>query len=260
MNILIIVDETPFYQPLFIHQLIQKLKLKGYKIYGANIIKIDKKNNIERYLISKFYKLSLYELLSFVVKKILYTLLNLLFPLGKNNQFFSIKSVFQKHNIPYFSVKKDINKNQYLNKIREMNLDLILNSSSLIFKNELLNLPKLGCLNRHTSLLPEYAGLWPVIQAIAKNEDYTGVSIHQMTNNIDYGNIYAQKKININKLKNVSLIYAIAFSMSSDLYIEAIEKIVNKLKPLEVNNKSSYYSFPTNTDWKDFRKNGGKFI
>ena len=63
MKVLIIVDETPFYQPNFTNDLIKELKAKNFDIYGANVIKIDKKNSIEKYLIFKFYRLFLSEIL-----------------------------------------------------------------------------------------------------------------------------------------------------------------------------------------------------
>ena len=262
MKVLIIVDETPFYQPNFTDLLIRELKAKNFDIYGANVIKIDKKNNIEKYLISKFYRLFLSEILILSFKKILFTLFSFIFPDGFKRNFFSVKSVFKKNETPFFSIKKNINENKYIERIMNLNLDLIINSSSLIFGKEILNVPKYTCLNRHTSLLPSFAGLWPVLQAISNNEQETGVTIHQMTSKIDSGKIYSQKKIDISNNKNVSQIYKIAFKISSGLVVDAIENLTNGKEPsIEsiVKRKSSYYSFPTKVDWSNFRKNGGKF-
>ena len=259
MKVLIIVDETPFYQPNFTDDLIKDLKSKNFDIYGANVIKIDKKNNIERYLIFKLYRLFPSELLILSSKKILFSLLCFILPYGFKKKFFSVKSVFKKNKVPFFNIKKNINKNKYVEKIKNLKLDLIINSSSLVFGKEILETAKFACLNRHTSLLPSYAGLWPVLQAISNNEPETGVTIHQMTTKIDIGKIYSQKKIDISNNKNISLIYKIAFSISSSLIVDAIDNLVNKYKPLTVNRKRSYHSFPTKIDWSKFRKNGGKF-
>ena len=144
-------------------------------------------------------------------------------------------------------------------RILVISLKSTFNSSSLIFGKEILNVPKHTCLNRHTSLLPSYAGLWPVLQAISNNEQETGVTIHQMTSKIDSGKIYSQKKIDISNNKNVSQIYKIAFKISSGLVVDAIENLTSVKKVSIVKRKSSYYSFPTKADWSNFRKNGGKF-
>jgi len=260
MKVLIIVDETPFYQPNFTNDLIKELKAKNFDIYGANVIKIDKKNSIEKYLIFKFYRLFLSEILILSSKKISFSFLSFIFPYGFKRNFFSVKSAFKKNKTPFFSIKKNINNNKFIEKINNLKLDLIINSSSLIFNKEILEVPKFACLNRHTSLLPSYAGLWPVLQAISNNEKETGVTIHHMSTKIDIGKIYSQQKINISNNKNVSSIYKIAFSMSGSLIIEAIDNLINKKEPLIVKRKSSYYSFPTKIDWIKFRKNGGKFV
>tara|TARA_B110001454_G_C12695128_1_gene424031 strand:+ start:529 stop:1311 length:783 start_codon:yes stop_codon:yes gene_type:complete len=260
MRVLVIADETPFYQPSFIDDLAKDLKKKNIKVYGSCVIQINKKNDIEKYLITKFYWLNFKEILILASKKIFFSILNFLFPYGLKNNFFSTSSAFKRNKIDFFKIKKNINKEEYYKKIKDLKIDLIINSSSLIFGKKILNASKFGCLNRHTSLLPAYAGLWPVIHAISNNEKNVGVSIHEMTSKIDSGKIYAQKKINISSNKNVLLIYKKAFSISSYLIIKAINNKFKKKIPLSNNLKKSYYSFPTKENWLNFRKNGGKFF
>ena len=260
MRILIVVDETPFYQPNFVNSLIKNLKDKNFEVFGAFVTKIDKKHSIEKYLISKFYWLNIYEILILSVKKIFFSILNFLFPTGLSNTFFSVRSTFKKNKIIFFNIVKDINNEKYLNKVRELNPDLIINSNSLIFDSEIIKIPKFGCLNRHTSLLPSYRGLWPVIHVISNNEKKTGVTIHKITAKLDGGEIYAQREIDISQNKNVSSIYNIAFSISSDLTIEAIQNLLNKKRPLNSSYQDSYFTFPTKEQWKNFRKNGGSLV
>jgi len=260
MRILIVVDETPFYQPNFVNNLIKKLKEKNFEVFGAFVTNIDKKHNIEKYLISKFYWLNIFEILVLSVKKFFFTILNILFPTGLSDKFFSVKSTFKKNKIVFFNITRDINNEKYLNKIRGLNLDLIINSNSLILGSEIIKMPKFGCLNRHTSLLPSYRGLWPVIHAISNNEKKTGVTIHKITTKLDEGEIYAQKEIDISHNKNVSSIYNIAFSISCNMTVEAIQNLLNKKKLLSNSYQDSYFTFPTKEQWKNFRKNGGSLI
>ena len=81
-----------------------------------------------------------------------------------------------------------------------------------------------------------------------------------MTPQIDGGEIYAQKEINISSNKKVLLIYEIAFSISSALIIDAINNLINKKSPMPMLKEKSYFAFPTKMQWENFRKNGGKFI
>ena len=260
MKILIVVDETPFYQPNFINSLIKNLKEKNFEVFGAFVTKIDKKYSIEKYLISKFYWLNIYEILVLSIKKIFFSILCILFPNGLNNTFFSVKSSFKKNKIIFFNVIKDINTEKYLNKIQELKPDLIINSNSLILNSEIIKIPKFGCLNRHTSLLPSYRGLWPVIHVISNNEKKTGVSIHKITTKVDGGEIYAQREIDISQNKNVSSIYNIAFSISSELIVQAIDNLLNNKNPLNNSYKDSYFTFPNREQWVNFRKNGGRLV
>jgi len=260
MKVLVVIDETSFYHPNFTNDLINDLKRKNFDIYGARVIRINKKNSIEKFLISKFYRLYFSEILILLIKKFFFLVLNIIFPYGFKNNFFSVKSVFKKNKTPFFNIVENINEKKYLEKIKNINPNLIISSNSLIFSNKILEIPKFGCLNRHTALLPAYGGIWPVLQAISNNEKKTGVSVHLMNSQIDKGKIYAQKEIDISDDKNMSSIYKTAFSISSKLIIEAIDNLINKNEPINSSENTSYYSFPNKEEWASFRKNGGRFI
>ena len=261
MKILLVVDETSFYHPSFVNELIISLKEKKNDIFGGIVTKIEKKNNIELYIRRNFHKLYLGEILVLFAKKVFFTILNKLFPYGFKNNFFSVKSVFKKHKVPFFKIENNINTEENLQKIKNLKLDLIISSNSLYFGSGILNLPKLGCINRHTSLLPSYGGVWPVLHAIANDEKEVGVTVHQMTRNMDIGKVLAQKKISITgSSKNLSDIYKKAFLISHSVVLDAIDNLIQNKNLKFYNYPSSYFSFPDNNDWINFRNNGGKFV
>lgn len=255
-KILIIIDETNFYHPEFFYDLYKKLKSKNYKISVGLITKVKEKNSIEKYLLRNILKLNLKEIIKLGTKKIFFILAKKIF--SKYNIFFSVKSAILKLNIKFFEIEYDINKTKYLKEIIKIEPDLIISSCSLIFKKKILSLPKFGCINRHSSLLPSNGGVYPVFHSISKGEKYSGVTIHCMTSKIDQGKILAQKKI-FNKDNNLSKIYKDCFANSAKLIIIAIDNLINK-KFLKVKYNNSYNSFPNIDDWKLFRKNKGKFI
>ncbi len=66
-----------------------------------------------------------------------------------------------------------------------------------IIPENVLNMPKLGSINIHYSLLPKYRGASPVESAILNGETETGISIQKMKYELDSGDIIAQEKVSI---------------------------------------------------------------
>jgi len=66
-----------------------------------------------------------------------------------------------------------------------------------IIKEELLNMPKLGCINVHASLLPKYRGAAPIQWCLINGEIETGVTIMHMAKKMDAGDIIRQIKVRI---------------------------------------------------------------
>lgn len=71
--------------------------------------------------------------------------------------------------------------------------------STRILPENIINIPKIGSLNIHPSLLPKYRGRYSLVHAIANGEKYTGITIHWIGKKIDQGEIILKKKIRILK-------------------------------------------------------------
>ncbi|MEE1132179.1 MAG: methionyl-tRNA formyltransferase [Caryophanon sp.] len=79
-----------------------------------------------------------------------------------------------------------------------LNADLIVTAAfGQILPKEVLDAPRLGCVNVHASLLPKYRGGAPIHQAIIDGEAETGVTIMYMAEKLDAGNIISQHAIAI---------------------------------------------------------------
>jgi methionyl-tRNA formyltransferase len=80
-----------------------------------------------------------------------------------------------------------------LQELRDFSLDLIaLAAYGQLLPPALLDLPRFGCLNVHTSLLPKYRGASPIQSAILNDEPETGVTIMKMDPGLDTGDVLAQ--------------------------------------------------------------------
>ena len=66
-----------------------------------------------------------------------------------------------------------------------------------ILSSEILRMPKYGCINIHASLLPKYRGAAPIQQAIIDGETVTGVTIMQMEEGLDTGDILTRREVPI---------------------------------------------------------------
>jgi len=256
LKLLFILDDTSFYHPQFLGDLIKKLE--NDTIHVGLVQKIPRKSNLSLYLLRSLYLLKPNEALKLFYESVKNKVKSF-FP--HKNKFYSIKSVIKYYDLEYFYINKSINKTEYINKIKDIKPDVIISSNSLYFGKKLLSIPNKCCINRHSSLLPSYGGLWPVFQAIRSGENEVGVTIHMMTNDIDKGLILSQGKIPVRGNDTVSKIYEKCFFISVDLVIEALNKIRNdNYIGLDNNFKESYFSFPKKSHWSDLRKLKIKFI
>jgi len=102
-----------------------------------------------------------------------------------------VKIWAEKNKIPYIQPDN-------LNDLKiTADLSIVVAYGKIIPEN-ILNLPKLGSINVHYSLLPKYRGAAPVESAILNGETETGVSIQKMVYKLDAGAILAQEKVQIN--------------------------------------------------------------
>jgi len=82
--------------------------------------------------------------------------------------------------------------------VEQINPDLIwVNSYSMIVREDILKIPKLGGINIHGALLPEYRGCNPTQWAILNGENITGVTLHEMTEGLDEGAVIDQNTVPI---------------------------------------------------------------
>lgn len=251
LKIIITVEESIFFTPKLIKKILEE-KNDNYEIIKVFLIeKVDKKQDIVYYLISNISKLKISEIFKFFILFVTFKIKRF-FNFKKKT--FSVKDILSEKNINFIKIKYNINK--YKDLLEKLQPDIILNTGSLYFNKETLKIPKMGCINRHSSILPNCGGFFPIFFGISKNEPI-GTSIHFMNEKIDKGQVIIQKKIDLDKIfpKTLFKIYEKSFDDSFLLIIEALE-IISKNKNYKTyqNVKKSYYSFPKKNDWIEFRK------
>ena len=115
------------------------------------------------------------------------------------------KVVAEKYNIPVYQPEK-IRKDYEF--VRELQPDLILTLAyGQIVPQGLLDIPTLGCINLHGSLLPKYRGAAPIQYALLNNEKVTGMTLMKMVKEMDAGEMYATEEVEIKEDDNSTSLF-----------------------------------------------------
>jgi len=158
---------------------------------------------------------------------------------------------------------KDPNEQKFLNELKGKKIDLIVSfSAPIIFKKNLLNIPKYGCINLHCSLLPNFAGLLPSFWTLYQNEKEIGATVHFMDDKIDNGKILGQVKLPMPIFSTMFRVIQLTKDAGGDLMCDVISKLLEtKLEP-QPNNivPENYFSWPSIEQIREFRKRGGRLI
>ena len=116
---------------------------------------------------------------------------------GQKLQQSPIKELALKNNIPVYQ-PENINDADEKRKLADHMVDLVVVVAYAQFLGKaVLNIPRLGCINVHSSLLPKYRGAAPIQYAILNGEKETGVTIMRLVLKMDAGPILLQDKISI---------------------------------------------------------------
>lgn len=94
-----------------------------------------------------------------------------------------------------------------------------------ILPEKIINLPRLGTINVHYSLLPKYRGASPIESAILNDENITGVTIQQMRYQLDAGDILTQTQLSIDENENSFSLFQKLNQAAVPLLIETCQKI-----------------------------------
>jgi len=99
-----------------------------------------------------------------------------------------------------------------------------------ILPSEVLQVPRLGCLNVHASLLPKYRGAAPVAWAIINGERLTGVTIMHMNEGLDTGGIVAQCEVEVLEDDDALLLGNMLSAVGADLLMQALDRVEQEQK------------------------------
>lgn len=149
-------------------------------------------------------------------------------PAGRGKELRSPSSISKAKELGVnFFQSENLNKDEDFKKwCAENEVDLfIVFAFAQFLGKEILNYPKLGCFNIHTSLLPKYRGAAPMQYALFNGDSETGICIQKMVSKMDAGDIALERKIPIEENDNLGTIHDHFQKIAPSLLEEFIEQV-----------------------------------
>ena len=152
-----------------------------------------------------------------------------------------VKVFAEKNNIPVLQPAR-LKSEEIISQLAEYHADLIVVVAyGKILPQEILNLPKFGCINVHASLLPKYRGAAPIEWSIINGETSTGVTTMKMDAGLDTGDILLATKVEITEEMILPELKEILSVEGAKLLIETINNL-ETIKPIKQDDSLSNYA------------------
>lgn len=146
---------------------------------------------------------------------------------GQKERLCPVHAVAVEHGIPVRTPKnlKDPADQQAF---RDLDLDVaIVVAYGLLLPQEILDAPRLGCLNVHASILPRWRGAAPIQRAIMAGDAETGVAIMKMDIGLDTGPVLAEAKTSISPDETGQTLHDRLAMMGADLMSETLQGYID---------------------------------
>ncbi|WP_419823527.1 methionyl-tRNA formyltransferase [Anoxybacterium hadale] len=146
---------------------------------------------------------------------------------GKKVQFPPVKETALQYGVEVLQPEKIKGNEEFFNRIREIKPDLIIVAAyGKLLPLELLEIPELGCINIHASLLPKYRGAAPIHRCIIEGEKTTGITLMYMEEGLDTGDMIASRFVDVED-KNTAQLHEELSVMGAELLMDTLPNIMN---------------------------------
>lgn len=146
---------------------------------------------------------------------------------GREIQYSPVKECALSYGIPVLQPLK-IKEKDAVEELRKYPADIfVVAAFGQLLSEEILNMPRLGCINIHASLLPAYRGAAPIQWCVINGEEKTGVTIMQMAKGMDTGDILLQKEVVLDEKETGGSLFDRLMETGAELIVEALQRIEN---------------------------------
>ena len=145
-----------------------------------------------------------------------------------------VKEFAIEKNIDVYQPEKVRRNQEFIEKIRNLNPDVIcVVAYGKILPKEILDIPRLGCINVHGSLLPEYRGAAPIQWAVLNGDKKTGVTTMYMDAGMDTGDMIFKEEVEIGDDETTGELWDRLSRIGGKLLVKTLENIENGTAPRE---------------------------
>ena len=139
-----------------------------------------------------------------------------------------VKEYAIEKNLQVYQPVKVRNNPEFLEEVKKLNPDLIcVVAYGKILPQELLDIPKYGCVNVHGSLLPEYRGAAPIQWAVLNGDKKTGVTTMFMNAGMDTGDMILKEEVEIGEDETTGELWDRLKTIGANLLIKTVKEIEN---------------------------------
>jgi methionyl-tRNA formyltransferase len=144
---------------------------------------------------------------------------------GKELAISPVKECALKNNLKIMQPEK-VREASVVAELKALDADIfVVAAFGQILSQEVLDIPRFGCVNIHASLLPKYRGAAPIQMAILNGDKETGVTIMQMNAGMDTGDIIVTKTLPIEDEDTAGTLFDKLMFLGADLIVETLPKI-----------------------------------
>jgi len=174
---------------------------------------------------------------------------------GKKLKASEVKALALEHDLPVFQ-PQSLKTDEALEELNSLNADImIVVAYGLILPKAILDAPRLGCLNVHGSILPRWRGAAPIQRAIWAGDQQTGVTIMQMDEGLDTGDMLHVSHCPIDSAETSASLYTKLAELGPDALINTINRLAKgDITPEPQNDADANYAKKlskdeANIDW-----------
>jgi len=143
-----------------------------------------------------------------------------------------VKEYALEKGIPVYQPVKIRSNEEFIQEVQRLNPDLIcVVAYGKILPKELLDIPRLGCVNVHGSLLPKYRGAAPIQWAVLNGDKETGVDTMYMDVGMDTGDIILEEKVEIGEDETTGELWERLKVIGAKLLVETVKQIEQGTAP-----------------------------
>lgn len=145
-----------------------------------------------------------------------------------------VKQFAIEKGLKIYQPQKVRNNPEFIEEIKNINPDVIcVVAYGKILPKELLDIPKLGCINVHGSLLPKYRGAAPIQWAVLNGDKTTGITTMYMNEGMDTGDMILKEEVEIGADETTGELWDRLADIGAKLLIETLELIEKGKAPRE---------------------------